>query len=241
MAQCDLDVIIFGATGYTGEHVARTLHKMKADGTWPGVRWAVAGRSEAKLRAMCEKRGLTPTDVLVADVQDAASLRAMAARGDTLLNCTGPYRFYGEPVVEACVATGCDYLDLCGEPEFIDRCQLRFGDSAAAAGALVVHACAFDSVPADIGTLYAAIQFAPPALCAHAELFHIVERSPGVSGAAGHATTFQAAVHGFSAVAETRAQRRELVAKLEAARPGSSRPPPKHSVSWHRVAYHSIA
>eukprot|EP00966_Prymnesium_polylepis_P219825 5085182-Prymnesium_polylepis.1 len=223
------DIVIFGATGYTGEHVARSVQRMVGDGSWASVRWAIAGRSKAKLDALVSANGLNPTGIVVADTSDAASLLAMAASTRVILNATGPYRFFGEPVVEACINAGTDYTDLCGEPEFIDRMLLKHGDRAAAQGVLVVHACAFDSVPADIGTIFTAMQFAPPALCAHASMFHTFDVNAGrcqaPSGASAHATTFYAAVHGIGGVAATRAQRKELMAKLEAQEAGSSKGP----------------
>ena len=161
----EFDVIIFGATGYTGEHIAREMHALASKGgAWQGVAWAIGGRSQPKLSAMAAKHGLTPAGVVIADTSDAASLRSMTARAKVVMNATGPYRFYGEAVVEACIATKTDYVDLCGEPEFIDRCLLKHADAAEAAGVLIVHACAFDSVPADIGCLYTALQYPPPAL-----------------------------------------------------------------------------
>ena len=87
------DVLIFGATGYTGDHVARSLQKMSCDGTWPGVRWAIAGRSRSKLETLVDKNGLTPTGIVIADTSDPKSLLAMAATTRILLNATGPYRF----------------------------------------------------------------------------------------------------------------------------------------------------
>lgn len=229
--RAEFDVVLLGATGFTGEFTARALQEMAApDGAWPGVRWAVAGRSQAKLQAMISKWGLTPTGVVIADVGDEWSMRAMCFRARLVLNATGPYRFYGEAVVKACIEQKRDYADLCGEPEFIDRCALKYGAAAAAAGVLIVHSCAFDSVPADIGTLFTAMQFRPPAVCAHAQMYHSFHVDPSVPGAAGgasaHATTFYAAVHGFGAVGETRSQRRALEAQLEEQNPGSSRPPP---------------
>ena len=219
------DLVVFGATGYTGERVAASIDALAKAGTWR-LKWAVGGRSRAKLDALCAKRGLAPTGVVVADTDDAASLKAMAASSRVVMNCTGPYRFYGEPVVAACVAAGADYVDLCGEPEFIDRMQLKFGVPAVLAGVLVVHACAFDSVPADVGCLFTALQFAPPARCAHAMMYHTADWPAGVKGAAGHATTFFAAVHGFANVGATRRQRKELLAALEARVPGSTKEAP---------------
>jgi len=205
----DFDVLIFGASGYTGERVARTLSKWSMPGgAWATVRWAIAGRSQKKLDGMLGGLASPPTGVVIADTSDEASLRAMSARTHVLMNATGPYRFYGEAVVSACIATTTDYCDLCGEPEFIDRCQLKHSDAARTAGVLVVHACAFDSVPADLGTLFTAMQFPPPALCAHADMYHVVSVEGSPPGASGHATTFRAAVHGFGGAGETRAQRK---------------------------------
>ena len=222
MGSREFDLIVFGATGYTGEHVARYLNGAK---DWPNLRWAIAGRSKAKLDALASKWRLKPTGTVVADVVDPDALRAMALRCTVLMNATGPYRFYGEAVVEACIQTRTDYVDLCGEPEFIDRCLLKHADAAKAAGVVIVHSCAFDSVPADIGCLFTALQFPPPALCAHADMYHTFQVEEGAKGAAGHATTFYAAVHGFGGADATRRQRKQLLHKLELERPGSSKGP----------------
>ena len=226
MSPREFDIVIYGATGYTGEHVARALSKMAAPGgSWRGVKWAIAGRSATKLAAITEKWDLKPTGTILADNSDDASLIAMAARGAVVMNAVGPYRFYGEAVVKACISTGTDYTDLCGEPEFIDRCLLKHADAARAAGVVIVHACAFDSVPADIGTLFTAMQFPPPMLCGHADMYHTISIEGNPTGAYAHATTFYAAVHGFGGANETRKQRKSLLAKLEADAPGSSKPP----------------
>lgn len=92
MAGREYDIVIFGATGYTGAHVARTLQRLTSDGTWPGVRWAIAGRSRARLDALVDDFRLAPTGVVVADTEDAGALLAMAASTRLLLNVTGPYR-----------------------------------------------------------------------------------------------------------------------------------------------------
>ena len=227
MGAREFDVIIFGATGYTGEHTARALAKMAAPNcAWSGVKWAIAGRSLPRLAKMCEKHGITPHGVIVANITEEASLIAMCARGAVVMNATGPYRFYGEGVVKAAIQTRTDYVDLCGEPEFIDRCLLKHSEAARAAGVVIVHACAFDSVPADIGCLFTALQFPQPALCAHVDMYHTISVGGYPSGAYAHATTYYAAVHGFGDAKRTRAQRRELLDKLESDKPGSSKGPP---------------
>ena len=234
MAPREFDVVIFGATGYTGEHVARAFNDMAAPGgSWAGVRWAIAGRSLSKLEGITVRHGLSPTDLVIADVQDVPSLVAMAARGALIMNCTGPYRFFGEAVVTACIEAKTHYIDLCGEPEFIDRCLLKHADAAREAAVLIVHSCAFDSVPADIGTLFTALQIQPPGLCAHVDMYHIFSVDRPITGASAHATTFYAAVHGFGGAAATRAQRRALLAKLEAEAAGSSKGPPPLGPKLH--------
>lgn len=226
----DFDIVVYGATGFTGAEVAKWVQrKREGDGgqkAWD-VRWAIAGRSEQKLLALQERHALSPDGVLMADVTDEAALAAMTARCRLLLNCTGPYRFFGEPIVAACIKSFTDYIDLCGEPEFMDRCLLKYGDAAKAAGVVVMHGCAFDSVPADIGTLFTAMQFKAPARCAHLEMFHTVSPPTGVSGAGGHVTTFVAAVNGFGGVEEYRNQRKALMEKLDRESPGSSNGPSK--------------
>ncbi|CAN0385542.1 unnamed protein product, partial [Ectocarpus sp. 12 AP-2014] len=102
--------------------------------------------------------------IAVVDNSDAAALREAVGRARLCLNCTGPYRFLGEAVVSACVDSGTDYIDLCGEPEFMQRMTLKFHEAAEAKGVLIMHACAFDSVPADLGCLFAAKQFVSPAV-----------------------------------------------------------------------------
>ena len=144
------DCVIFGATGFTGVEVARCMHR-HADVY--NLRWAIAGRSKERLTKLAAADELEPDGILVGDVDDAASMAKVCEAARLVLNCTGPYRFYGEQVVRACIAAQTDYIDLCGEPEFIDRCMLELSDAAADAGVLVMHACAFDSIPADIGTL----------------------------------------------------------------------------------------
>eukprot|EP00656_Telonema_subtile_P013203 TRINITY_DN16693_c0_g1_i4.p1 TRINITY_DN16693_c0_g1~~TRINITY_DN16693_c0_g1_i4.p1 ORF type:complete len:418 (-),score=80.38 TRINITY_DN16693_c0_g1_i4:9-1262(-) len=150
--------------------------------------------------------------MVVADVEDIESLKEMSARCSIVLNCAGPYRFLGESVVEACIATGTDYIDLCGEPEFMDRMLLKYHEAAVAAGVYIVHACAFDSVPADMGLLYTAKQFiANGGLCSSVESFLMMES--GGSGPMGHITTYEAAVHGFGSQEQLQEIRQDLKIK----------------------------
>jgi len=112
------------------------------------LRIGLAGRDEAKLRAAAQRLpGGDAADIIAGvDVADPASVQRMVGCCRLLLNCVGPYRFYGEPVFKAAAEAGTDYLDLCGEPEFIERMELLYADAAKRSGAIMACASAFDSV-----------------------------------------------------------------------------------------------
>ncbi|MFF8097378.1 saccharopine dehydrogenase family protein [Streptomyces sp. NPDC016675] len=142
------DVVLFGATGFVGGLTAEYLAAHAPD----GLRWAIAGRSEEKLRRLRERLpGASEVGVLRADVSDPASLRELAGRARVVATTVGPYVRYGDELVAACAETGTDYLDLTGEPEFVDLTYVRHDARARETGARLVHACGFDSVPHDLG------------------------------------------------------------------------------------------
>ena len=160
----EFEIIVYGASGFTGRLVAEYLAQ-----TYPtGVRWAMAGRSVAKLKEVRAQAGV-PGDIplIEADAENPASLRAMCDRAEVIVTTVGPYQLYGSDLVAACVETGTAYVDLCGEPawmrEMIDRHQAQ----AQASGARVVFSCGFDSIPFDLGVLTlqeaAAKRFGKPA------------------------------------------------------------------------------
>ena len=155
MADREHDVVVFGATGFTGALTAEYLA-----GVTDAGRWAIAGRSRAKLEAVRERLG-ADVPVVVADVGDEASIRRLAESAKVVISTVGPYSYYGEPVVAACAATGTDYVDLTGEPEFVDLMWLRHHEQAQRTGARLVHSCGFDSIPYDLGTLYTVGQLPP--------------------------------------------------------------------------------
>jgi short subunit dehydrogenase-like uncharacterized protein len=148
MAEREFDVVVFGATGFTGALTAEYLAGVTGTG-----RWAIAGRSREKLQAVRERLS-RDVPVIVADVGDPASLRAMAESTRVVITTVGPYIHYGEPVVAACAAAGTHYVDLTGEPEFVDLMWLRHHEQAERTGAKLVHSCGFDSIPYDLGALY---------------------------------------------------------------------------------------
>ncbi|XP_034435789.1 saccharopine dehydrogenase b [Hippoglossus hippoglossus] len=196
-------IIVFGATGFTGRFVAEEVARCAAERTGGGsLKWAVAGRSRQRLEEVLERAAerlsmpevRTDTEIIVADVSDEESMAAMCQQGVVVLNCVGPYRFYGEPVVKACVENGAHYVDICGEPQFLERMQLEYHTKASDKGVYVIGSCGFDSIPADLGILYTHRQFKGTLTAVESFL----KISSGSEGMCGHDTTWQSAVHGFA-------------------------------------------
>lgn len=148
-----VDITLLGATGFTGALTATYLGTHLPD----GGTWAVAGRNADKLRAVADDvvaaGGVRP-EVVVADVSDEASMAAMAQGTRVLITTVGPYVQFGDAAVKAAAEAGIAYVDLTGEPEFVDRTWLRHHETALATGATLVHACGFDSIPYDLGVLH---------------------------------------------------------------------------------------
>ncbi|SEE06235.1 Uncharacterized conserved protein [Streptomyces sp. 2231.1] len=152
------DLVLFGATGFVGTLTAEYLaaHAPKE------LRWAVAGRDERKLERLRERlAGGAGVGVLRADVDEPASLRALAEHARVVATTVGPYVLHGEELVAACADAGTDYLDLTGEPEFVDLMYVRHDARARETGARLVHACGFDSVPHDLGAYFTVLQLPP--------------------------------------------------------------------------------
>jgi short subunit dehydrogenase-like uncharacterized protein len=150
MPEREHDVVVFGATGFTGALTAEYL----AENADPSTRWAIAGRSRQKLEDLRARLGEGDIAVLEAEIGDADSMRRLAESTRVLITTVGPYIKYGEAVVAACAAAGTDYVDLTGEPEFVDLMWLRYHEQARQTGARLVHSCGFDSIPYDLGALF---------------------------------------------------------------------------------------
>ncbi len=141
------DVVVFGATGFTGRLVAEYLAASNES-----FRWAIAGRSAGKLARVKADSGLgDDVGVIAADSSDSGSLAAMAEQTRVVLTAVGPYQKYGEPLVAACVEAGTDYADITGEPEFVGGLIERYDEAAREKGVRVVNCCGFDSIPHDLG------------------------------------------------------------------------------------------
>lgn len=205
MAGEAVDVVIFGASGFTGKYVVREFLKFCKDG---GRRLALAGRSRQKLATTLEwaSSPAPPPSLpfLEANVDDPQSLVSMCRRTKLVLNCVGPYRLYGEPVVAACIEAGIDYLDITGEPEFMERMELLYHQAALDKGSLVVSACGYDCIPAEMGLLYHLKQWAAPSLPNAVDCFLQLTSSTKIVGNLG---TWESAVLGVSSAGELRKMR----------------------------------
>lgn len=145
----ELDVVVFGASGFTGQLIAEHLHRHHV-GTG-ALRLGLAGRSAEKLREVSEALGPdADISVLVADVDNEASLVSMCRRTKVVLNAAGPYQQFGTPVVRACVQTGTDYVDLAGEVLWVRDMMIAFEDEARTSGARLLPVAGFESVPFDL-------------------------------------------------------------------------------------------
>lgn len=153
MASSEFDIIVYGATGYTGRLVAE--HFVREYGAAAnGPNWAMAGRSLDKLEQVRDAIGApADTPLVVADADDPASLDAMCARTRVVLTTVGPYQLYGDALVAACVRSGTDYADLCGEPVWMRQKIDEHMEAAKASGARICFSSGFDSIPFDLGVL----------------------------------------------------------------------------------------
>ncbi|HEX4251444.1 MAG TPA: saccharopine dehydrogenase NADP-binding domain-containing protein [Pseudonocardia sp.] len=154
----DYDVVLLGGTGFTGGLTAEYLA-----GHAGAARWALAGRNPAKLAELRDRLArrnpaCAGLPLLPVDVGDPAALRGLAESTRVVATTVGPYLHLGEPLVAACAAAGTDYVDLTGEPEFVDQMFLRHQATALATGARIVHSCGFDSIPHDLGTYFTVAQ-----------------------------------------------------------------------------------
>ncbi|NML06029.1 saccharopine dehydrogenase NADP-binding domain-containing protein [Sphingomonas sp. G-3-2-10] len=149
MADREFDIIVYGATGFTGRLVAEYLTNNYADGS---LSWAMAGRSLTKLHEVRDEIGApADTPLLTANADDPQAPLALAARAKVVITTVGPYQLYGEALLAACVTAGTAYVDLCGEPNWMHDMIAKYQADAQASGARIVFSCGFDSIPFDLG------------------------------------------------------------------------------------------
>lgn len=206
MSKREYDIVLFGATGFTGGLTAEYL----AAHAPPGLRWALAGRNRAKLEAVRRRlQAISPAckdlALLDADSGRPESLQSVASSARVVITTVGPYILHGEPLVAACAEAGTDYVDLTGEPEFVDLMWLRYHELAQRSGARLIHSCGFDSIPHDLGA-YFTIQQLPEGVPLSVEGF--------VSGSGTFsAGTYHSAIHAFSRLRGYQKVRRERRAR----------------------------
>ena len=153
MASSKFDIVVYGATGFTGQLVAEYLAAhYKGDGN---LKWAMAGRSLDKLASVRDAIGApADTALIAADAGDPASLKAMVDQTKSVITTVGPYQLYGSELVAACAASGTDYLDLCGEPIWMRQMIDAHEATAKSSGARIVFSCGFDSLPFELGVFF---------------------------------------------------------------------------------------
>jgi short subunit dehydrogenase-like uncharacterized protein len=205
------DLALFGATGFTGGLTAEYL----AANAPEGLRWALVGRNPAKLEAVRARIAKASPDspvpdLLEADAADRAALAKVAESARVVISTVGPYALYGEPIVAACAAAGTDYVDLTGEPEFVDRMWVAHHAEAERTGARLVHCCGFDSIPHDLGTYFTVKQL-PEGVPLNVNGY--VRSATSFSGG-----TYHSAINGF-------ARARQTIGAAKERRRGESRPP----------------
>src|SRR3954462_5976175 len=153
MSSSKFDIVVYGATGFTGQLIAEYLAAhYKGDAN---LKWAMAGRSKDKLASVRDAIGApADTPLIVADAADPASLKAMVDQTKSVISTVGPYQFYGNELLATCVASGTDYFDLCGEPLWTRQMLAKHEAAARASGARIVFSCGFDSVPFELGAFF---------------------------------------------------------------------------------------
>ncbi len=143
------DIVVFGASGYTGRLVAEYLQEEYAN---TALKWAMAGRSLDKLASVRTALGIPESvDLVSVDSDDAASVGQMVSDCRVVITTVGPYQLYGEELIKQCAEQGTDYVDLSGEPSWMHETIARHSAAAKASGARIIHSCGFDSIPFDLG------------------------------------------------------------------------------------------
>ncbi|XP_064623760.1 saccharopine dehydrogenase-like oxidoreductase [Lineus longissimus] len=225
------DFVVFGATGFTGQYVVEEL-AVACDGT--EYTWAIAGRSMEKLQkvlAQASKQtglALEEKPILMADMTSDEALMDMCKAAKVLLNCVGPYRFFGEKVVKACIENKTHHLDISGEPQYLEKMQLLYHGKAKENSTYIIGACGFDSIPADMGLIFLKNNWGAGEVNS-AENY--VETESGPDGGGAHYATWQSAIYGFAHAHELKSLRKQLYP--------SPLPKPSFRQTRRSVVFHS--
>lgn len=207
----EFDFVVFGATGVTGQYVVEEVARIYKE---ENLKWAVAGRNVDKLRNVLaevaknigEEGSLDGVSVIQADVNDEDSLHEMCKQSRLILNTVGPYRFYGEQVVKACVTNGTHHLDVSGEPQYLEQMQLKYFEEAKEAGVYVIGACGLDSIPAEMGISFLKQKFDGDVNSV--ETYMSFKKGP--QGSKVNFGTWQSAIYGLAHASELKSLRKQL-------------------------------
>ncbi len=153
MKENKLDIVIYGATGFTGKLVVEYMQQKYANS--PNIKWGLAGRSLEKLNRVKEKLNVSPeVPCLVVDSDNKNSISKMVNETKCVLTTVGPYQLYGSDLVSECANQGTDYVDLCGEPGWMHEMIETHSNAAKDSGSRIIFSCGFDSIPFDLGVLF---------------------------------------------------------------------------------------
>jgi len=225
MADRPYDLVIFGASGYTGqcviEYVVKTVEQefKKHGDESQKLKWAVAGRNEDRLTKSLVTATLhiskflpgfdySKVPILICDVKDQSSVKRMVSQSKVVINCVGPYRFSGEQIVKACVENGTHHVDLSGEPQFLEEMQLKYNEEAEKKGIYIVGSCGFDSIPSDLGQMVVHRSMDGPVNTI--ETYLKTTCPPDEPGAMINFATYQCAIYGFAMAHELKSVRKAL-------------------------------
>jgi short subunit dehydrogenase-like uncharacterized protein len=189
------DIILYGASGFTGGLVADYLHTTY--GTSQSLKWAIAGRTEEKLQKVCSDLNAPELPVVLADADKPDTLRRMCEKSKVVISTVGPYQKHGEPLIQACTAVGTDYVDLCGEVAWMAEMIHKYQSAAQDSGARMVFSCGYDSLPFDMGVYklqqLSMDRFGKPAIRVRARIRRTKGGLSGGTLASGIATAERAA------------------------------------------------
>ena len=221
---------VYGATGFTGERIVLYLAKLQCTDQYSGP-ILIGGRSESRLTAVIDhvisQLGRYNISKIKIDaiggisVDKSAALDQFTSQCNICISAAGPYRFLGPPVVQSCINTKTNYIDVTGEPEFIEKMIVTYDDQARDANISVVHACGFDSIPSDMGSIYTQQQFKQQygdnAVVSHIDTSFTVKT--GNAGMAANTGTWESLVHGLSSSGTLQSIRKQLKQKYSDTQP----------------------
>lgn len=205
------DVIIFGATGYTGKYAIRNAVEILKD-----MQWAVAGRNKSKLEETLRDSGskinvdLSKIPIIIADVANEQSLLDMTSQAKVIVNCCGPYHLYGEAVVKACIENSASHVDVSGEAQFIEKMQLKYNDVAREKGIHIISCCGIESIPAELGIFYLQEKFNGTVNSVETYMRFYFQKGFRSSGPGLNFGTYHSAIYAIGNFFESQRLRRQL-------------------------------